>query len=238
MRRLINDVQMRALDGADGKMIVEGYATTFNTPYKLAGGDDWEYQEQVEARAFDGCEMADVVFLYNHEGRVMARTGNSTLSLAVDAKGLLVRADLSGTEAGRSLYAEIKGGYVTKMSMQFTIHDNKSTMTKKKDDAGREVYTESIGALERLYDVSAVSIPANDGTDIQARCAARVAALRGSEAKDGIASRATQAGKIAMTGAADGEGGRPSAPAEEAQAADDSRERAAQAIALSLQMQK
>ena len=57
-----------------------------------------------------------VVMQYDHEGRVFARLSNGTLQLESDEHGLKVRADLSGTELGRNLYEEIKGGYTTKMS--------------------------------------------------------------------------------------------------------------------------
>ena len=65
--------------------------------------------------------MSDVIMQFDHQGRVFARKSNDTLQLEVDDHGLKVTADLGGTEIGRQLYEEIKGGYVTKMSFGFTV---------------------------------------------------------------------------------------------------------------------
>ena len=156
--------EIRAKD--DDGMIVEGYATTFNEKYLLWEEDGYEVWEQVDARAFDETDMSDVIMQYNHEGRVFARLSNGTLELDVDDHGLKVRADLGGTEIGRQLYEEIKGGYTNKMSFGFTVKTD--DVENKKEDA-KTVITRTITDIAKLYDVSAVSIPANDGTTISAR---------------------------------------------------------------------
>ena len=148
---------------------VEGYATTFNQPYELyRWGDDYIVNEQVDAHAFDSCDMDDVILQYDHQGRVYARTSNDTLKLEVDSKGLKVTADLSGTEEGRKLYEEIKGGYTTKMSFGFVIEADER---KVENDYAMDVTTvlRTITKIRKLYDVSAVSLPANDATEISAR---------------------------------------------------------------------
>jgi hypothetical protein len=150
----------------DDGMIVEGYATTFNEKYLLWEEDGYEVWEQVDARAFDETDMSDVIMQYNHEGRVFARLSNGTLELDADEHGLKVRADLGGTEIGRQLYEEIKGGYTNKMSFGFTVKTD--DVENKKEDA-KTVITRTITDIAKLYDVSAVSIPANDGTTISAR---------------------------------------------------------------------
>ena len=94
--------EFRALDASD-EMIVEGYATTFNDPYELYNSGDYIVEEQIDSRAFDECDMNDVIFQYNHEGRVFARTSNNTLEVVPDEKGLHIRANLGGTEIGREL---------------------------------------------------------------------------------------------------------------------------------------
>ena len=151
----------------DERMIVRGYASTFNEPYTLSGGDDWRLDEIVDARAFDNTDMSDVIMQYNHEGRVFARISNNTLTVTPDERGLLIEADLGGTELGRQLFEEIKGGYTNKMSFGFTV-DGESE-ERKKDDDGFTVYTRTITSVRKLYDVSAVSIPANDATSISVR---------------------------------------------------------------------
>ena len=65
----------------DEEMIVEGYATTFNEPYTLWKNKYYEVKEQVSPTAFEECDMTDVIFQYDHQGRVFARTKNKTLEL-------------------------------------------------------------------------------------------------------------------------------------------------------------
>ncbi len=153
------------LEADDERMIVEGYATTFDQPYQLYKDSNMTINEQVDARALDEAQLGDVIFQYNHEGRVFARTRNNTLEITPDEKGLFIRADLSGTEEGRKLYEEIKGGYTDRMSFGFTVAEDR---TDKTGDDPR-TYLRTITKIGRLFDVSAVSIPANDFTEISAR---------------------------------------------------------------------
>lgn len=123
------EIETRADDSDEKKYIVKGYATTFNEPYVLYVCDDWEYREQVSPDAFKECNMEDVIFQYDHEGRVYARLSNGTMKLDIDEHGLLVTADLGGTEEGRKLFEEIKGGYTTKMSFGFTVAEDEELRT-------------------------------------------------------------------------------------------------------------
>lgn len=147
---------------------VEGHACTFNQAYNLYDSYDYRIDEQIDSRAFDECDMSDVIMQYNHEGRVFARTKNETLEVSIDKNGLFVRADLSGTELGRQLYQEIKDGYTDKMSFGFTVSEDQRTVTRDRE-TGKVSVLRTITKIGKLYDVSAVSIPANDGTDISAR---------------------------------------------------------------------
>lgn len=158
---------MRALGDSDS-MIVEGYATTFNQPYLLYDGGDYRVMEQIAPTAFAQCDMTDVIMQYDHEGRVFARNRNNTLALSVDATGLKMTADLGGTDIGRQLYQEIKGGYTDKMSFGFVVAEDQRTSTMDYN-TGVETVLRTITKIKKLYDVSAVSIPANDMTSISAR---------------------------------------------------------------------
>lgn len=147
-------------EGETEQYIVEGYATTFEQPYMLY--EDWEgnpVYEVIDRNAFEGCDMSDCIMQYNHEGHVYARQKNGTLSLLIDEHGLFIRANLGGTEIGRSLYNEIKGGYTDQMSFAFTIAE---------EEFDKKSRTYRIKRLKRLYDVSAVATPANPYTDISA----------------------------------------------------------------------
>lgn len=165
--REYRNMTLRALEDAPEKeKRVTGYASTFNEPYLLWQDDGYQLWEVVDSNAFDNTDMTDVIMQYDHEGRVFARTRNNTLEVAADDKGLLISADLGGTAIGRELYDEIKGGYTDKMSFGFTV--NGETEERVKDENGIEIFTRHITSVEKLYDVSAVSLPANPGTSIDA----------------------------------------------------------------------
>ena len=163
--RKLEGVELRKSE--DGRMVVEGYATTFDQPYRLMGDKDVTINEQVDRHAFDETDMSDVIMQYDHEGRVFARLSNGTLQLEADDHGLKITADLGGTEIGRQLFEEINGGYTNKMSFGFTVTGDKKT--RSKDENGHITVLRTITKIGKLYDVSAVSLPANDATEISAR---------------------------------------------------------------------
>lgn len=150
----------------DDEKIVRGYATTFNQAYLLYKDDDFEMWEIVDRDAFSNTDTSDVIFQYDHSGRVFARTSNQTLKLNTDDHGLAIEANLGGTEIGRQLYEEILGGYTNKMSFGFTVESDK---WDRRTEDGIEISTRTILGIRKLYDVSAVSLPANDSTSISAR---------------------------------------------------------------------
>jgi len=162
----VSTFERRAED--NGEKIVEGYATTFNRPYELYSNGGYTLLEQIDARAFDDCDMNDVIMQYDHEGRVFARISNETLTVTPDGVGLKIRAKLGGTEIGRELYEEIDGGYTTKMSFGFKVGEDKREITENREDNTVTVLR-TITKISKLYDVSAVSLPANDATSISAR---------------------------------------------------------------------
>ena len=165
--RKIDASQLETRKAESGEMIVEGYATTFNQPYELMRDKGMIVNEQVDARAFDGTDMSDTIMQYDHEGRVFARVKNGTLEITPDEHGLKVRANLGGTEIGRQLFEEIDGGYTNKMSFGFTVTGQKRE--RSKDAEGNTVILRTITKVGRLFDVSAVSLPANDATEISSR---------------------------------------------------------------------
>ena len=154
-------------EAPEERKVVTGYASTFNEPYTLYENDDWRFNEVVDARAFDNTDMSDVIMQYDHEGRVFARMSNNTLTVIPDERGLLIEADLGGTELGRQLFEEIRGGYTNKMSFGFTVDGEDILDTKDAD--GKALTVRTITSVRKLYDVSAVSLPANDATSISVR---------------------------------------------------------------------
>lgn len=150
------------------RMVVTGYASTFDDPYLLWNDADVEVYEQVDRHAFDETNMDDVIMQYDHHGRVFARVRNNTLTVTPDDKGLFISADLSGTDIGRGLYQEIAGGYTDRMSFGFTVDEDEQVI-KEDSTTGKTHVLRTIRKVGKLYDVSAVSLPANPGTSISAR---------------------------------------------------------------------
>ena len=156
----------------EDRQLVAGYASTFNEPYVLYEDDDLVYREQVDRSAFDETDMSDVIMQYNHEGRVFARITNNTLRVNPDERGLFIEADLGGTDLGRDLYEEIRGGYTDKMSFGFIVSQDEEVRTDADD--GRVDILRTITGISKLFDVSAVSIPANNGTSIGVSTRSRI----------------------------------------------------------------
>lgn len=171
-----NDREYRALTllpTNDEQRIVEGDFSTYDKPYLLhsydVDGTKVEVWEEVKKGAFDDTDMSDVIMQYDHQGRVFARGSNGTLELELSETPHM-RANLGGTEIGRQLYEEIKGGYTNKMSFGFTVKDDERVRTEENNDGVRTIrILRSIKSIRKLYDVSAVSLPANDQTTISAR---------------------------------------------------------------------
>jgi len=155
----------------DGKDFAEltGYASTVEQSYEMHDAFG-PYSEVVSRSAFDATLAAgpDVVFLENHAGRAMARTGAGTLELHADDQGLHSRALLNPTRSDvADLLAAIKDGAVTEMSFAFRI------------ESGQWSPDYSEYRIDRVNldrgDVSAVTYGANPHTSIEARAAAFIA---------------------------------------------------------------
>ncbi len=167
-QKLKDNMQVRTLQlfnpNAKNKRIesnyyVEGYATTYE-PYVLFEDEQGPVYEQFELGCFRGCDMSDIIFQLNHQGTVMARQTNGSLIVEPDDVGLFTAADLSKTAAARNLYEEIGAGMITKMSWGFILGDYTY------DAKTRTIKHHSV---KKIFDVSAVSIPANQNTEINAR---------------------------------------------------------------------
>lgn len=151
------------------EMYVEGYAIVFNQKTMLYEHDGIKYYEIIDSRALDNADMSDVSLKYNHSNEVMiaAATRNGSLNLIKDSNGLRIVARLANTTVGRDLYEMIKSDLITKMSFAFT--------------AGEDIYnsytkTRTITKIKKLYDCSAVDVPAYPTTSIRVMTSAEVAA--------------------------------------------------------------
>ena len=158
-------VEIRAVDNEENKMLIEGYAITFEKPatHKYIGR---KFTETIKRGALDGTDMKDVPLRYNHNDTwlIMARTRNRSLELIVDDVGLKIRAELLDTQSNRDAYKAIQAGLIDKTSFAFTVSDGGDTWSFGESETVREV-----NAIDKLWDVSVVDTPFYDSTSIYAR---------------------------------------------------------------------
>ena len=149
----------------DTEYYVEGFATTFDTPSLLYEYEGMQFFEVVDRNALDGADLSDVIMQYDHAGMVyarnkMARSKPPSLLIEPQESGLFIAANLGLTEEARKLYSTINEGLIYKMSWAFRVSE---------DAYNKETRTRTILKIKKVYDVSAVSYPANADTDISAR---------------------------------------------------------------------
>ena len=147
------------------ELVIEGMPITFDSRTHLFDIGENKYFETIDKNALVGADLSDVIFNYNHGGRVYARTRNKTLELEPCDDGIKMRATLWPDDPGHlALYKDIKRGNVDKMSFAFTVEEDDWSF----DEDARE-YDRQIKKINRVFDVSAVDIPAYDSTSISAR---------------------------------------------------------------------
>lgn len=146
-------------DGDEPSFLVEGYASTFEA-YKLIEIDGLDYNERIEPTAFDEADLSDVVYRIDHEGKVYARSSAGTIQLDIDAHGLHQVTDLSRTRAAQEHFEEIRAGNYPQMSFAFTVAE---------DHYDAETRTRIIDRIGKVFDISAVSFPANPTTELHVR---------------------------------------------------------------------
>jgi len=156
--RYVARVELRRSDS--GLVVIEGYASSTEVPYDVAGGAPYGFTETIARGAFAKAlgEKDDVRFLINHDGMPLARTKSQTMTLTEDSVGLLVRAELDpAVPEVISLRSAIERGDLDQMSFAFRA-------TRQEWDTE---YTQRRITEVRLFDVSAVTYPANEATHIQ-----------------------------------------------------------------------
>lgn len=129
------------------------------------------YDELIERGALDRTDLTDVRFLVNHDfsriplARSRRNNGNSTMFLSVDDQGMNIRVtlDTENNAEARALYSAVQRGDISGMSFCFSVSD------EEWDDLDSDHPTRRIKAISSVVEVSAVTFPAYDSTDIQAR---------------------------------------------------------------------
>ena len=146
------------LDSKEGKDVVIGHAAVFNSLSEDLGG----FRERIEPGAFDDVLDNDVRAYFNHDPNfLLGRVSAGTLRLGVDEKGLRYELDIPDTTAGRDLKENMRLGNITQSSFAFTLGRDGDSW--ERNEEGNDIRI--IHKVNRLYDVSPVSLPAYPSAD-------------------------------------------------------------------------
>lgn len=159
----------------DEKGIIEGRAIVYDSLTNLG-----YFDEVIAAGALKNTNLKDVRFLVNHNtdmiplARSRNNNENSTMQLIVDEKGMRIRVklDIENNSDARNLYSAIERGDITGMSFMFTIRGE--TWEAEDTDHPKRTITD----IEQVFEVSAVTFPAYEETEINARCKTELESYR------------------------------------------------------------
>lgn len=158
--------EVRAEENEEHGHFLTGRPIVYNSRTDLG----W-YDEIIESGALDGTDLRDVRFLINHNtdmiplARSRNNTDNSTMQMIVDSEGMGIRVDLDteNNAEAKSLYSAVSRGDISGMSFMFTVDKDAW------DDIESEHPTRTIRAIDKVFEVSAVTFPTYEATSIQAR---------------------------------------------------------------------
>lgn len=165
LERRSYNFEVRAEENEKGK-IITGRPIVYNSRTDLGFFD-----EIIEGGALDNADLTDVRFLVNHDtskiplARSRRNNGNSTMLLSVDEFGMTIRVslDTENNSEARSLYSAVERGDITGMSFMFGVSD------EEWDELESEHPTRRIKKISTVVEVSAVTFPAYESTEINAR---------------------------------------------------------------------
>lgn len=167
--------EIRASEDENNRGILEGRAIVYDKKY-----DAGYFEETIQRGALKNTNLKDVRFLVNHNidmiplARSRNNNENSTMQLIVDDEGLRVKIklDIENNSDAAALYSAIKRGDITGMSFLFTVRG------EEWKDENTEHPKRTITDIEQVFEVSAVTFPAYEETEINARCKAELDSYR------------------------------------------------------------
>lgn len=159
--------EVRAEQGENGEKIITGRPIVYNSRTDIG-----YFDEIIEVGALDRADLTDVRFLVNHNtdmiplARSRRNNGNSTMKMTADFQGLyldFVKLDVENNMDARALYSAVQRGDITGMSFMFSIDD------EEWEDLESDHPTRHIKKIGSVVEVSAVTWPAYESTEINAR---------------------------------------------------------------------
>lgn len=171
-RRLTAPIELRAEGDSEQSNIIFGYAAKFNSRSGNLGEANRQFYETIAPGAFDDVLLDDVRALFNHEpDMILARSknGEGTLTLGIDDVGLTYMFEAPDTQVGRDLLVSLRRGDIDQSSFSFTVSKDGQSWVESRDENGATVYERTITKVSRLYDVSPVTYPAYEDTEVDVR---------------------------------------------------------------------
>ena len=163
--RYFEDREIRAVTSEGDKTTIAGHPAVFNQEVQIGRF----FREMIDVGAFDDTDMSDVFLFVNHENQIpLARCTEgreSTMSLTVDDKGLLMTAtlDTANNADAKKLYSAIQRGDISGMSFSFIVGD------EEWQELESDLPLRIVKRIAKVFEVSVVTFPAYSETDISAR---------------------------------------------------------------------
>lgn len=157
--------EVRAEQNEKGS-IITGRPIVYNSRTDMG----W-FDEIIEPGALNNSDLTDVRFLVNHDtskiplARSRRNNGNSTMQLSVDNNGMNIEVvlDTENNSEARALYSAVQRGDISGMSFMFGID------SEEWEDLDSDHPTRHIRSISTVVEVSAVTFPAYESTEINAR---------------------------------------------------------------------
>lgn len=167
MERRNYHFEMRREKRAEGGSTIGGRAIVYDSPTDIGG---W-FREIIVPGALEGADLTDVPFLVNHNDRMIPvarsrrNTPNSTLRLDPNSYGLDFNADLDTERnmTARELDSAVERGDVDGCSFRFSVKE------ERWEDLETDYPTRYIVKFDKIGELSAVTWPAYDSTELYTR---------------------------------------------------------------------
>ena len=163
------EFEVRAEQNEEHGSHLTGMPIVFNQQTDLG----W-YTEVIDSHALDETDLRDVRFLVNHNvdmiplARSRNNNANSTMQMTVTEEGMQIRVDLDteNNADARTLYSAVQRGDISGMSFMFSVD------TAEWAGLDTDHPTRTILRIGKVFEVSAVTWPAYEQTNIEAASSA------------------------------------------------------------------
>lgn len=159
-------IEVRALEDGTSETFITGYAAVFDkwssTLTMRSGNKVIPFIEKIDRRAFDGCDMNNLICSVNHDikGKTIGKRSKSTLDVEIDEKGLKYRVKVPNTSLGRDVIEDVRNGNLEGSSFMFVEDNNMKVVW----DTTTNPVQRTILNFSKVMELGPVTIPAYPDT--------------------------------------------------------------------------